>query len=331
MDADLLNQLQCLCRSAYEASQTGEISDLKLLHKITVEFNSILRQSGGKQSISALVDEWAQTFDGVFLSSQMYAELGLANRTDKKAGDMALARLAKSGVIEPHGEKRGCWRLKNLSKETLDWEASDPNDTVNLIWPLRLEETLTIYPKNVIVLAGEKNSGKTAFLLEMAYRNAGHLPISFFSSEMGAQELGLRVRLFPEAAPFKKVGFFAASNGNFADLTEPDHVNIYDFLEMTDDFWKIAGRIRKIFDRLHRGVAIIAIQKKYGERLGRGGDFSGEKSRVYMTLRKGELKMEMVKNWKGKSNPNGRVYPFRLKNSSIFELKEPRLVEQGEM
>jgi len=35
-------------------------------------------------------------------------------------------------------------------------------------WPFKLENLVHLYPKNIIVLAGASNTGKTAFLLNVA-------------------------------------------------------------------------------------------------------------------------------------------------------------------
>ena len=189
---------------------------------------------------------------------------------------------------------------------------------------MQLEQAVKILPKNVIIVAGEKNCGKTAFALETAYLNSGNgfnMPIKYYSSEMGAQELGERIRKFPAIEPFRHVKFYPVME-NIHDHVDPDAVNIYDFMEVYDEFWKVGSIIRKVYDKLDKGIALILIQKKEGEKLGRGGDFSGEKARAYFVLTPGKLLIKVAKNWRGESNPNGKILRFRLENSSTFVSSE---------
>jgi len=321
MDDVTLEELKRLCKKAHDESEKGVYdSSVNKFSKTVAAFNNILRRLGGKQQVADMVKDWVGAMEGQFYTKDLHLELGLMSREDKKAANMALLRLADDGIVASCNGKRGCYRPVNTTKEILDWESADITDTVNLVWPMGLETCFNIYPTNIIILAGEKNAGKTAFLMHLAYLNSGLRPIHYHSSEMYSQELAGRIALFPNREPFRQVVFANAGCKELCDMVEPDDVNIFDFMELTDDFWKISGKIRRVFDKLRKGIAIIAIQKKPGETLGRGGAFSSEKARVYMSLTKRMLRLEVVKNWRGKTNPNGRAFPFHLSNGSLFEL-----------
>src|SRR5208283_404970 len=104
--------------------------------------------------------------------------------------------------------------------------------------------------------------------------------IEYFSSEMGAEELKLRLSKF-EDFPLKSWKFFPRDRASkFADAISPDAINIIDYLEITKEFSEVGGMIKDIHDRLGKGIAIIAIQKKKGSETGRGGDFTLEKPRL---------------------------------------------------
>jgi len=61
------------------------------------------------------------------------------------------------------------------------------------------------------------------------------------------------------------------------------------------------------------------LQKKAGEELGRGGAFSLEKARLYLSMDSGELKVVKAKNWAlPGENPNGRVFHFKLVDGCKF-------------
>ena len=77
---------------------------------------------------------------------------------------------------------------------------------------------------------------------------------------------------------------FYDRSSNFADVIRPNGLNIIDFLEITTDFFLIEEQIRKIHDKLDKGVAVICLQKKKGAEMGRGAEFSLEKPRIYFSL-----------------------------------------------
>jgi len=51
-----------------------------------------------------------------------------------------------------------------------------------------------------------------------------------------------------------------------------------------ENFYEIGKPIKQIWDKLKDGIAIIAIQMKAGAKMGRGGDFSKEKARLYLSM-----------------------------------------------
>jgi len=89
-------------------------------------------------------------------------------------------------------------------------------------------------------------------------------------------------------------------------------VNIIDFLEVYDDFYRIGGMIKEIFDNLDNGIAIIAIQKNKGNEYGLGGMRGLEKARLYLTMEPGKLKIAKAKNWATFENPNNLEKEFKL-------------------
>ena len=76
---------------------------------------------------------------------------------------------------------------------------------------------------------------------------------------------------------------------------------------------------KKIFDKLEKGIAIIAIQKNKGRDDGLGGARSIEKARLYLSMRPGVIKIVKAKNWvSGTVNPNGLEKQFKLAKGMIF-------------
>ena len=145
--------------------------------------------------------------------------------------------------------------------------------------PFRLEEKVKILPKNIIIIGGTPDGGKTAFLLNVASMNRNSHNIFYFTSEMGLDELQERVDLMGIVREewHSKITTIERSS-NFSDVIRPDGLNIIDFLELSgDDYLKVGEHIRRIWEKLTTGVCFIAIQKRYGTRPTTGRNWSNRK------------------------------------------------------
>jgi len=274
-------------------------------------------------NLAADAREWVLSSNGVFLSSDFVKEAGLSSMSSREFNknlSKVFERLANDGLIERHGGRRGCFRRVEKDSEIIDFATADCSTIFDLRWPapFHLERLVKLYPKNIIVVAGASNAGKTGLLLNVVRENMGRHRIIYFSSEMGAEELRLRLEKFQ--VPISSWRFEARErSANFPDVVVPDAVNIIDYLEVTKDFYEVGGEIKKIFDQLTTGIGIIAIQKKEGQDLGRGGGFTLEKSRLYISMEQGELKIIKGKNWaKPGMNPNGKVFKFKMVDGCKF-------------
>jgi DnaB-like helicase N terminal domain/DnaB-like helicase C terminal domain len=247
----------------------------------------------------------------------------------------ALQRLKEQGVIVPTGKKEGYYRRVDNEAETLDWWNAS-SEHIDLSFPMEVEGLCVLQPRNIAIVAGQKDAGKTAFLLNFTARNIDkHRKIHYFSSEMAPSELKSRLLKF-ENFPideWRKVDF-RDRNGNFSDVIFPDDINVIDFLEISDEFYKISAMIRAIYDKLNKGICIIALQKNPGQTLGLGGARSIEKARLYISLNH-EFKRGTGehRNWarieSGKNrvreevNPVGLEREYKLVRGYKFVSQEP--------
>jgi len=255
------------------------------------------------------VEEWVMSTTGVFLSTELYNCLQVSTRDERKNVSVILRRLAGKGIIEKAGRRNACWRKIELECEPIDWQNA-PTDDIPLKFPLDIHELVRIYPSNIIIVAGESNAGKTAFLLNFIRLNMADHNIHYFNSEMGASELKIRLRLFEGIKDWRFTAW--ERSDNFIDVIRPNDFNVIDFLDVTDEFWKVGGVIKGIHEKLKKGIAVIALQKNFGRDLGRGGALSTEKPRLYLSMGSGKLKIVKAKNWRGTDNPNGMVREFKL-------------------
>jgi hypothetical protein len=273
------------------------------------------------------VKEWVENCNGRFNVTECYNELSALNAQNKTAVRVALHRLVKEGVLERDKEKNGMYRLVEQELEEIDFENA-PTDVLGFKWPLGLEELVNIYSKNIILIAGCKDSGKTAFMLNAAKMNMNKFKIHYFSSEMGSQELKVRLNEFEEPLSFfKKIKFWERVT-DFSDVIRPDDINIIDFMEIHENHYIVGKWLKDIYQKLGKGIAIVALQKDYGVELGRGGYATIEKPRLYMNMEKGIAEIKSGKNWAQKElNPVGLKKRYKLAAGCKF-IEESEWVEE---
>jgi hypothetical protein len=240
--------------------------------------------------------------------------------------EQKIHRLKRDGVIEPSGRMAGEYRRVNKDLVEIDFKGA-PTDKVELNWPFELERLVHTYPKNLVVVSGESDAGKTAFLLNFVEMNMERHRINYFSSEAGPTEMRSRLENFDR--PLDTWTFFPSERaGDFADVIRPNEVNVIDFLDVVEDFFLVGKFMKQIFDKLDKGVCVIAIQKNKGTDLGVGGARSIEKARLYVSMSRNtdgtsRLKIIKGKNWVDpRRNPNGRYKDYNLVGGCKFVIKD---------
>jgi hypothetical protein len=329
-DNDLFHVANCLVKGGAEKFVIEQVLERLILSWgekpdqkwIDVKIQSAIdRADRRERNLSAEIREWITLQEGYFNTTDILQTLQLTTKEEKKNLTVILTRLNHEGLIEKYGERRGQYKtIQKLEENIIDLAVAD-NTCLPVKFPLGIHELVKIMPKNIIVVAGESNAGKSAFLLNIAARNMTDHKVFYFSSEMGGAELKERLQNFNEKMPFKmweNCTFIERAN-DFDIAIRPDDINIIDFLEIHDEFYKIGGFIKKIFDKLEKGIAIIAIQKNKGRDDGLGGARSIEKARLYLSMRPGVIKIVKAKNWvSGTVNPNGLEKQFKLAKGMIF-------------
>ncbi|MFC1886059.1 bifunctional DNA primase/polymerase [Thermodesulfobacteriota bacterium] len=287
-------------------------------NEIPAKIQSALKRSHNREkSIAQDVRDWVLTTTGHFLTTDNHKDLGLTTRDHKKAANMALLRLVDEGVLEKHGERRGSFRRVDTECEEIDW-INAPNEAANIKWPLGVEELALLYPKNLAMIAGSKDAGKTCLALNLAYMNREIWPVRYLSSEMGQTELKTRLKKFGhDLKSWGKIDFRERSS-NFADVVLPNGLNIIDFYEISKDFWTIAADLKLIYEKLKTGVCVVCLQKSEDKEMGRGGDFGLEKPRLYLTVDADPPAGNVLKIYRAKNfaqegvNPRGMQTHFNI-------------------
>lgn len=268
------------------------------------------------------VKEYVLQATGEFNIATLDREVNLRSKQEKSNRSTIICRLVKDGVIERVGKRTGNYRKIAIEENIINWQDTSTNDIYDLKMPFRITEDLVnIYPGNLIIIAGVPNAGKSAFLFNIIRQNMDTKDVVYYSSEMAGQELKVRLSKFKDV---EKWNFKAIErSSDFADIVgkHPDSLNIIDFLEIpADQLYMIGTILKNIADKLDKGIAIVAIQKKKNQEYGRGQEFSLERCRLYLSIDPGELKIVKAKNFKSSHhNPNGDTFDFKLVNGCEFQ------------
>lgn len=274
-----------------------------------------------QDKLSKRIRDWIDGTDGIFTYEQLDRDLGIKTEQEKNTRRVVISLLKKDSIVVKATSKEGTYRVVRDDAPEISWKQADESQSINLIWPFNLHELVRILPKNIIVIAGAPDAGKTAFCFDFIKRNMNKYSIVYFSSEMGELELKLRLSKFDSINPEDWNFETRERSSNFADVIRSNKINIVDYLEITDNFYLVAGEIKAIWEKLNKGIAIICLQKKRGIQfeLGRGAESSLEKARLYLAIDSGHLKIIKAKNWMNPlKNPNGLAWTFKLVNGCKF-------------
>jgi hypothetical protein len=263
---------------------------------------------------------------GVITAQEIDREFGLTDRQDKKNRSRALICLEKDLIIKRDRRVAGKYLILKNDIEWIDLSnIDDRNFDVDL--PLNLNQMVNLPPKCIVVIAGTGNAGKTAFVMELLKTNL-HKPYKkmYLMSEMGPSEYVQRVKKINcgDIESWNKKVLAASVSSCFDGPImqhNPNGLTVVDFLEEVDgEYYKITSDIRSVYDSLGDGIAIIAIQKHSKADVGRGGEGTMEKSRLYITIdtlaHQPKCTISAIKIKKAKDypdvNPNGKEIHVKI-------------------
>lgn len=223
--------------------------------------------------------------------------------------------LARNGFIEREGTRRGCYRKIKSDLKEMDFINAN-EEPVDIWLPFDISDLVEIYDGNLIIFAGAKDSGKTCLSLNIIKENRNRTNVHYFNSEMGAGELKKRLSVFPDIA-LDQWNFHAYERaGDFEDVVFPGvgNLNIIDFLEIHDEFYKVGQTLKAIHDRLNGAIAIVCLQKNPGQDTGLGGWRSMEVTRLALALDYERVKITVGKNRRDPAkNPRGLIKNFQIR------------------
>lgn len=302
--------------------EVGNKVDKWMLHA------DVFGETPGKKNIRTEVEKWVdsnisnkeQRASNMVSLLQCYSDLGLKTPDEKAICRVAFKRLCEKGRLEKDTKRAATYRVLGNGPEKLDFLHADTTP-FPIRFPLGVHELVETYQKSLVVIAGEPNSGKTAYCLNTAWKNRELHP-KYFSCEGGAAELKIRLQKFnhPLEQWAKEIDFFGKSD-DYTKNINPDGLNIIDYLEVSKDFYEIGGMLTDIYDSLRKGVAVVAIQKPTGRNTGVGGERTLDKVRLYMAIEPGILRIIKGKLWRNDHvNPNGMWVKWNLGGGANFKI-----------
>jgi hypothetical protein len=333
-DKSTLRRLMDVCSGTMGACLNGDGKDIQRI--IEGHQNKVAEIEGGakfkgSRNIAKRVREYFEATDADVKATDIYRHIPLATSGDKKAGNKAIERMVKEGFLTRI--KKGVYRLTSIDALPIKLSTARlSGDEIPMQYPFGLERYFVTYPKTIVLISGEPDSGKTALLLNVARDNMHLGPIYYWTSEMGGPELYSRVENFDdfdEKMWDEKVNF-AERSEEFEDVVKlyPDAIHIIDNLELHDNFYLVGGMIDAIWRALGKGVVIIGLHKDKGKEYAQGGMASIKRPRLWLDLapRKGggnTMKVGKFKNWRDKlTNIKNMTFDFHLvKGCKIVELE----------
>ena len=219
----------------------------------------------------------------IFTSEQIDRQFNIQTREAKGYRWHALENLVKANRLQKVATNK--YRLVDSKLEILDWQDADVEDTVKVLWPLNLHKYVKTYHKSINIIAGAPGAGKTAACYDFILRNMGHpMGIVLFTNDMTAEEIKERMDNSEMEIPYPAPFPIYDRADNFGDVIEPDKINVIDYLDLNSEVYLIGDEIEKIYRKLNRGIAVIAIQKKPGQDIGIGGLYSWKRAKFYCSL-----------------------------------------------
>ena len=259
----------------------------------------------------------------------------------KRALGQVLFNLSNKNKVKELEQNGKSYRIIDRTLNTIEWWKAQRGDTLKLNWPrgvedsssFGFEDSIVVYPKDLIVLAGEGNSAKTSFCLNLMIENMDYYPVYYFTNEFNSPKFIDRMSHFDWVKLYKEDGTpkftLAEQSQNWQDVIQPNALNIVDWIYLDDEMWKVRTVMKSIIANLDRGIAVVVIQKRSYKQVGEGGEATKDLASVYFVIKNDQetgrkvLKVEKVKtpgagqNSKGETiiDPNYKKWSFTVVQS----------------
>lgn len=253
----------------------------------------------GQQVTQAEIEAWVQTkATGKFHYTKVMD--GLVGRELYPVLRTIMHRCKEKGIAYPVDGRDGWWRPADNRIEELCWWDGDGDIGENILFPLGINNYCYVPKPSLVIVAGKYNTGKTAFCINVVNLNLEKWEnkIDFYVSE-GAEMMKAKFHninsFIPKPPPFKMY----RRTDNFADIINPDHLSVIDYLRVDmSKPYEVGSTLFAIFNKVNggSGIAVVAMQKPPGERkLAFGGASTAFEPTLYIGMDKDTLGFEKIK------------------------------------
>jgi hypothetical protein len=270
------------------------------------------------KQISKMVDEWLEIHQGErFDLDTICRQLEAVSREARQLIAIKLRNEVVKGKLK---KLNNLYRYIDNTITKMDWLNASKASHLDLKYPFGMDESffgfeehIMIPEKGIIVIAGVTNTGKSVWCRNFLWVNMEKYHCTYFSSETSAEDFADYASRMDWRNPVNEDGSpkfdLVWRNRDWADVIQPDDINIIDWINMGDNFYQIGTIIEGIKEKLNKGIAVIALQKDPTKDLGTGGMWSEHLSSLYLTMDFGRLTVKKAKKWT-KINPNNTMWGF---------------------
>ena len=279
--------------------------------------------NGKYKYVSGLVEEYLSLHKGEEFDLDIICrQLSILERSNRKYVSIVLARKVSQGKLDKVSKY---YRVLDNTCKLIDWTNVIDVPPLDIHWPVGADGSrfgfdghVVISPKDIIIGAGLSNMGKTTLAHNILWENMDAYHCTLMGNELDASKFKRRVSHMTWANPLKEDGTpkfdLIERYDNWKDIIKPDDVNIIDWINLNDNFYRIGSIIEGIKSKLNNGIAVIILQKDQNKSLGMGGGFSEHLASLYLTIDFNRLTVRKLKEWKD-INTNGKVFGFEIINS----------------
>jgi hypothetical protein len=295
---------------------------------------SVVARSGrASRNIAGEVRRWLDDMKGEesFTYSTLYGDLAISSAEDKDSARAEIKRqLAPNGPLE---KVDGRARTFTFLEEDIEFmDLTETTGAASEIWlPFGISDMMNVYDGNIIAVAGEPNSGKSALLLNIVKENMDNFnTVRYLNSEMGPAQLKDRLLKWGDKWPQEDWRFESVSRASRFEKvikTGEGNLNIIDYMEMVDSFYEINKFLVQLHHKLDGAMLVVALQKDKNAEYGRGASFGLEKPVLYLTLGDSEdgvssrATIVKCKDWsKTNSNPKNKILNFDIEDGYKFNV-----------
>ncbi len=297
------------------------------------------------KQVSPIVDTWleihkGETFDLDLICRQIEAVT--------REGRQMVAIKLREEIVKGKLEKLNrIYRYIDNTIKYIDWVNAEENDILSIKFPwdretntgFSFDKHVILSPKDLIVIAGDSNAGKTAFIINMLWENMDTHSCTLMGNEYSPVKFKRRVSRMTWNNPLKEDGTpkfeLIERYQDWKDIVRPDNINLIDWITVSSgEFYMMDSILQGIQSKLNHGIAVVAIQKSTSKGVGEGGDFSKRIASLYLAIDFERITVVKAKEWNS-VNPNNKTYGFKIvdggcKFHNIREIKKcPRCYGTG--